>query len=165
MFIFFGGMVQIFGAIGEWILGNTFSCVLFFTYGEMLLLILHWRLAKYIECQGTFFIAQGTMLIPSFGVGTLYSPSGDSLEGMETVEFKATVGMNTLIPLFLPHYSSIPCIPKSFDRILLRHSRHPYHHLPHMLHPHQLLSFRNPASAGCDLRAVCRCLLRVGAWK
>lgn len=26
-------MVQIFGAVGEWILGNTFSCALFFTYG------------------------------------------------------------------------------------------------------------------------------------
>lgn len=33
VFIFFGGMVQIFGAVGEWILGNTFSCALFFTYG------------------------------------------------------------------------------------------------------------------------------------
>lgn len=34
VFIFFGGMVQIFGAVGEWILGNTFSCALFFTYGS-----------------------------------------------------------------------------------------------------------------------------------
>lgn len=34
VFIFFGGMVQIFGGVGEWILGNTFSCILFFTYGE-----------------------------------------------------------------------------------------------------------------------------------
>lgn len=33
VFIFFGGMVQIFGGVGEWILGNTFSCALFFTYG------------------------------------------------------------------------------------------------------------------------------------
>jgi succinate-acetate transporter protein len=33
VYIFFGAMVQIFGAIGEWILGNTFSCALFFTYG------------------------------------------------------------------------------------------------------------------------------------
>ena len=33
VYIFFGGMVQIFGAVGEWILGNTFSCALFFTYG------------------------------------------------------------------------------------------------------------------------------------
>jgi succinate-acetate transporter protein len=33
VYIWFGGMVQIFGAVGEWILGNTFSCALFFTYG------------------------------------------------------------------------------------------------------------------------------------
>jgi len=33
VYIFFGAMVQIFGAVGEWILGNTFSCALFFTYG------------------------------------------------------------------------------------------------------------------------------------
>lgn len=33
VYIFFGGMVQIFGAVGEWILGNTFSSALFFTYG------------------------------------------------------------------------------------------------------------------------------------
>lgn len=34
VFIFFGGMVQIFGGVGEWIIGNTFSCALFFTYGK-----------------------------------------------------------------------------------------------------------------------------------
>ena len=27
-------MVQVIGAIGEWIIGNTFSCAVFFTYGE-----------------------------------------------------------------------------------------------------------------------------------
>lgn len=36
VYIFFGGMVQIFGAVGEWILGNTFPCALFFTYGTFL---------------------------------------------------------------------------------------------------------------------------------
>lgn len=35
VYIFFGGMVQIFGAVGEWLLGNTFSCALFFTYGTL----------------------------------------------------------------------------------------------------------------------------------
>lgn len=25
--------MQIFGGVGEWIIGNTFSCALFFTYG------------------------------------------------------------------------------------------------------------------------------------
>lgn len=35
VYIFFGGMVQIFGAVGEWIIGNTFSSALFFTYGRL----------------------------------------------------------------------------------------------------------------------------------
>ncbi|KAI2790235.1 hypothetical protein POX_d05742 [Penicillium oxalicum] len=74
VYIFFGGMVQIFGAVGEWIIGNTFSCALFFTYG-------------------TFWIVQGTSLIPWFGVGTNYSPTGNSLEGMKTPEFAATTGL------------------------------------------------------------------------
>ncbi|KAJ0373755.1 hypothetical protein COL922a_014262, partial [Colletotrichum nupharicola] len=32
VYIFFGGIVQLLGGIGEWIIGNTFSCALFFTY-------------------------------------------------------------------------------------------------------------------------------------
>lgn len=66
-------MVQIFGAVGEWIIGNTFSCALFFTYG-------------------TFWIVQGTSNMPFFAVGTNYSPTGNSLEGMQTPEYSATVG-------------------------------------------------------------------------
>lgn len=31
--LWFGGMVQLLGAVGEWIIGNTFACALFFTYG------------------------------------------------------------------------------------------------------------------------------------
>jgi succinate-acetate transporter protein len=34
VYIFFGGLVQILGAIGEWLIGNTFSSALFFTYGK-----------------------------------------------------------------------------------------------------------------------------------
>ncbi|CEJ60656.1 Putative GPR1/FUN34/YaaH-class plasma membrane protein [Penicillium brasilianum] len=74
VYIFFGGMVQIFGAVGEWILGNTFSSALFFTYG-------------------TFWIVQGTSQIPWYGVGTNYSTTGNSFEGMQTPEFAATTGL------------------------------------------------------------------------
>ncbi|KAF3015228.1 hypothetical protein E8E15_006548 [Penicillium rubens] len=73
VYIFFGAMIQIFGAVGEWILGNTFSCALFFTYG-------------------TFWLVQGTSLMPFFAVGTMYSPDGNTLKGMETAEYSATVG-------------------------------------------------------------------------
>ncbi|KAJ5370305.1 uncharacterized protein N7496_006397 [Penicillium cataractarum] len=74
VYIFFGGMVQIFGAVGEWLLGNTFSSALFFTYG-------------------TFWIVQGTTQIPWYGVGTNYSTTGNSFEGMQTAEFAATTGL------------------------------------------------------------------------
>lgn len=66
-------MVQILGGIGEWIIGNTFSCALFFTYG-------------------TFWIVQGTTQMPFFGVGTNYSPTGNTLQGAQTPEFDATIG-------------------------------------------------------------------------
>jgi succinate-acetate transporter protein len=33
VFIFFGGLLCIIGAAMEWVLGNTFPCCLFFTYG------------------------------------------------------------------------------------------------------------------------------------
>ncbi|KAJ6151180.1 hypothetical protein N7470_007774 [Penicillium chermesinum] len=74
VFIFFGGIVQIFGAVGEWLLNNTFSCVLFFTYGS-------------------FWIAQGTSLMPFFAVGTNYASSGNTLQGIQTPEYNATVGL------------------------------------------------------------------------
>ncbi|KAF7163920.1 hypothetical protein CNMCM6106_000692 [Aspergillus hiratsukae] len=72
--IFFGGMVQIFGAIGEWIIGNTFSCALFFTYGA-------------------FWIVQGTTKMPFFATGTHFSSTGNFLEGQETPMYNASIGL------------------------------------------------------------------------
>ncbi|RHZ61828.1 putative plasma membrane ammonium transporter (Ato3) [Aspergillus thermomutatus] len=72
VFIFFGGMVQIFGGIGEWIIGNTFSCALFFTYG-------------------TFWIVQGTTFMPFFATGTHFSPTGNFLEGQQTPMYNASI--------------------------------------------------------------------------
>lgn len=89
-------MVQIFGAIGEWILGNTFSCALFFTY---VMSSLSWTLNVSIHLLigihrfiGTFWLVQGTSLMPFFAVGTMYSPEGNTLKGMETAAYSATVG-------------------------------------------------------------------------
>ncbi|KAJ5145469.1 uncharacterized protein N7515_000033 [Penicillium bovifimosum] len=72
VYIFFGAMLQILGGIGEWILGNTFSSALFFTYG-------------------TFWLVQGTSLIPFFAVGAMYSPDGNTLEGIKTAEYNSTL--------------------------------------------------------------------------
>ncbi|KAK4935550.1 hypothetical protein LTR10_023413 [Elasticomyces elasticus] len=74
--IFFGGILQIVGAIMEWILGNTFSMCLFFTYG-------------------TFWLVAGTQLVPAFGVGIHYSATGDSLAGMSESAYYATFGIST----------------------------------------------------------------------
>lgn len=41
---------------------------------------------------GTFWLVQGTSLMPFFAVGTMYSPTGNTLEGMQTAEYSATVG-------------------------------------------------------------------------
>ncbi|KAL4768446.1 GPR1/FUN34/yaaH family-domain-containing protein [Aspergillus nidulans var. acristatus] len=71
-YIFFGGIVQILGGIGEWIIGNTFSCAIFFTYG-------------------TFWLVQGGGLMPFFASGMNYSPTGNSFEGQQTGEYAATI--------------------------------------------------------------------------
>lgn len=92
-------MVQIFGAVGEWILGNTFSSALFFTYGMQIepFLTRERQKRKIINKSdaGTFWIVQGTTQIPWYGVGTNYSTTGNTLEGMQTPEFAATTGSFT----------------------------------------------------------------------
>ncbi|BCS19639.1 uncharacterized protein APUU_20071S [Aspergillus puulaauensis] len=72
-YIFFGGIIQLLGAIGEWIIGNTFACALFFTYG-------------------TFWLVQGGGLMPFFATGLNYSPTGNSFEGQKTPAYHATLG-------------------------------------------------------------------------
>ncbi|KAL4954124.1 GPR1/FUN34/yaaH family-domain-containing protein [Aspergillus filifer] len=72
VYIFFGGIVQIIGAIGEWIIGNTFTCAIFFTYG-------------------TFWLAQGGGLMPFFASGLNYSSTGNSFEGQQTEAYAATI--------------------------------------------------------------------------
>ncbi|KNG89265.1 hypothetical protein ANOM_001614 [Aspergillus nomiae NRRL 13137] len=72
VYIIFGGFLQYLGAIGEWIIGNTYPCALFFTYGS-------------------FWLVNGASLMPFFGVGTNYSPTGNSLEGQTTPMFYSTV--------------------------------------------------------------------------
>ncbi|KAL1957268.1 hypothetical protein VTO42DRAFT_6174 [Malbranchea cinnamomea] len=73
VFILTAGLVQVLAAIGEWILGNTFTCALFFTFG-------------------TFWLSLGAGLLPSFAIGAAYSPTGDSLEGQTTPAFLAATG-------------------------------------------------------------------------
>jgi hypothetical protein len=45
-----------------------------------------------MDITGSFWLVNGTSLMPFFGVGTNYSPSGNSLEGQATPMFYSTVG-------------------------------------------------------------------------
>lgn len=83
-------MIQVIGAIGEWILGNTFSCAVFFTYGESYLFEQKLDANRYVT--GAFWLAQGASLMPFFAVGAKYSSTGNSLEGVETAGYHATAG-------------------------------------------------------------------------
>lgn len=82
-------------------------------------------------------------MIPWFGVGTNYSPTGNSLEGMQTPEFAATTG-SSMILLFLPSLSVTNTSPRP---ILCRPLR-PHICLPDLLHPNQRLPLPRPLTAG-----------------
>lgn len=48
--------------------------------------------------------------MPSFAVGMLYSPTGNSLEGMKTAEFSATVGEYSSSFLLYSHFFVFPIL-------------------------------------------------------
>ena len=179
VYIFFGGMVQIFGAVGEWIIGNTFSCALFFTYGEFKVdhdksfargttITRHVANASQL---GTFWIVQGTSLIPWFGVGTNYSPTGNSLEGMKTPEFAATTGSSILC-----HRASLSPVSLVSELDLTDSSHHIYRSLlcstfcpdfciPALLDSHQHLPLSCPFPACDHIFSICGDLLSAVLWE
>lgn len=82
-------MVQIFGAVGEWILGNTFTCAVFFTYGKFLASSMQ---ANQSNIAGGFWVVQGTNLMPFFATGIQYSPDGNWMDGLSTPGYNASLG-------------------------------------------------------------------------
>lgn len=86
-------MVQIFGGIGEWIIGNTFSCALFFTYGTHVHIKSKAWQNTYTFVTGTFWIVQGTTLMPFFATGIHFSSTGNFLEGQQTPMYNASIGL------------------------------------------------------------------------
>lgn len=71
VFLFMGGMLQVIGAVLEFVLGNTFSFVVFSTFGG-------------------FWLAFGTTLQPSSGTAAAFEASG----GHESPVFAASFGMS-----------------------------------------------------------------------
>ncbi|ROV86842.1 hypothetical protein VMCG_10895 [Cytospora schulzeri] len=73
-FFFFGGLIQILVGLLEWIVGNTFPSVIFFTYGA-------------------FFLSFGGTLNPSFAAFSSFASAGqEASTGLETREFNAGFG-------------------------------------------------------------------------
>ncbi|KAJ6023524.1 uncharacterized protein N7446_013889 [Penicillium canescens] len=73
-YLYVGGVTQFLGAIGEWILGNTFPAVVFFLFGG-------------------FWLAFGTAIDPTTGASAVYSPDPKvPAEGLVEPAFFATFG-------------------------------------------------------------------------
>ncbi|KIW21432.1 hypothetical protein PV08_02012 [Exophiala spinifera] len=71
-FVFFGGVLEIIGALLEWVLGNTFTAVVFCTFGG-------------------FFLTFASVLIPDFGAYSMYSTDASNpAEGLAQPAFFAT---------------------------------------------------------------------------
>lgn len=71
-YIAFGGILMLLGGIGEWILGNTFPCVVFTSFG-------------------TFWIAFGMTLQPQTGAFANFAPDpADPAGGLDTTAFNAS---------------------------------------------------------------------------
>ncbi|KAJ5112208.1 hypothetical protein N7532_000253 [Penicillium argentinense] len=73
-FLYVGGAIQFLGAIGEWVLGNTFSTVVFFTFGG-------------------FWLTYATAINPNSGASAEYSPNPHNPAlGLSEPGFFATFG-------------------------------------------------------------------------
>ncbi|EFX04936.1 gpr1-like plasma membrane protein [Grosmannia clavigera kw1407] len=73
-YYFFGGLLQVITGLLEWILGNTFSSVVFSSFGA-------------------FFLTFGATLTPSFAAFSTYAVAGDPTStGLETKGFNASFG-------------------------------------------------------------------------
>jgi uncharacterized protein len=105
VYIFFGGLMLLLAGVGEWILGDTFYSVAFFTYGESQQqekLCIWTCLLIPLGFAGAFWVVEGTTLMPFFAVGVNYSPTGDNFQGEATSSFYATTGVYLLFTSFRP---------------------------------------------------------------
>lgn len=70
-----GGLLMIIGAILEWVIGNSFSSVVFFTFGG-------------------FWFSYGATLVPGFSSYAAYAPpDAESVaEGLESKGWNASIG-------------------------------------------------------------------------
>lgn len=126
----------------------------------------------YISPTGTFWIVQGTTMMPFFATGTHFSSTGNFLEGTETPMYNASIGPLRPIPFSIGYADLL-------DRILLCGPDSLNLHIPDMLYTYQRLPllrallalhhlwnvrrrflqrFRRESSSGCEI-ATRKCIL------
>ncbi|KAI1335811.1 GPR1/FUN34/YaaH-class plasma membrane protein-like protein [Xylariaceae sp. FL0016] len=83
-YLYFGGVLMILGGIFEFLLGNTFPCVVFVSFGA-------------------FWLSFGSTLIPQFNAYAAYAPTDatSSAVGLQTQGFNASFGFFTLSMMLL----------------------------------------------------------------
>ncbi|KAL4874800.1 GPR1/FUN34/yaaH family-domain-containing protein [Aspergillus karnatakaensis] len=95
--VFLGGLLLLITSILEFILGNTFPCVVFGTIGG-------------------FWFAFAATMIPSFNAAAPYSPDGSTAAGLSSPDFLNTYGPS---PALLSHPPTLPFpLPSQPNQIL-----------------------------------------------
>ena len=75
VFIFFGGMLQIIGSVMEWIIGNTFSFVVFGSYGAFWLALAA-TLNPFYNAEGAF-VGESTGAAAAAGMAEFQTSLGN----------------------------------------------------------------------------------------
>ncbi|KAF2226149.1 GPR1/FUN34/yaaH family-domain-containing protein [Elsinoe ampelina] len=70
-YFFFGGLLMVVGATGEFFLGNTFPCVVFMSFGA-------------------FWLTYGATLTPYYNAYGAYSTTGNAADGLTSAGFNAS---------------------------------------------------------------------------
>ena len=78
---------MVIGGFMELILGNTFPCIVFMTFG-------------------TFWLSFGGILNPSFAAWSSYAGTKEAATGLNTVGFNSSLGKFSLLRLQLPSIES-----------------------------------------------------------
>ena len=126
-YFWIGGLLLILGAIGEWVIGNTFPATVFATFGK----IVHmFKISsdKCLHILGGFFLTFGATLVPSYNAYGAYglSPSNVAADLASIRMFHSTfafflvamtllatiyciASVRTNIAFFLIFLSLIPC--------------------------------------------------------
>ncbi|KKA30008.1 hypothetical protein TD95_004393 [Thielaviopsis punctulata] len=82
-YLWLGGVLLLFGGVGEWILGNTFPCTVFMTFGG-------------------FWLTVGTTLVPEFAAYASYATDpSDPASGLANPMFFSTFGFFLVVMCML----------------------------------------------------------------